>query len=212
MARPLSDADLVRDQLLEHLEALVRRNGAVSLTLAELAASAGMSTANIYRYFENKQALLEAAAERWFAPKIRIMEQVVESDLPARQKLYEFFARRFVMMRENYRAEPALFVAYLDLGDEHVDLVRGYIDLGDHYLAMIIAEAMHEGSFAGLNVDRTVSLINLAMQPFCNPRMMVDLIHSVSEEKLGQLVDALIDGLAAVPAKAESRHGLLRAV
>ncbi len=86
-------------------------------------------------------------------------------------------------------------MSYLDLGDQHEDIVRGFIDLGDHYLAMIVSQAMDEGHFAGLTIDRTVSLINLMLVPFIDPRHIITLMHSVSEEKLHQIVDAMLLGL-----------------
>jgi TetR/AcrR family transcriptional regulator, repressor of the ameABC operon len=199
MARPNTDIAAVRSMLLDRFEGLIQQQGAASVTLSELANAAGMSPGNIYRFFANKEALYEAVAERWFAPKIRIMEEVVASDLPAREKLYQFFARRFVLMRDNYRADPGLFVSYLELGHEHDDTVRGYIDLGDHYLAMIVAEAIGDGHFAGLSIDAAVSLINLMVLPFINPELMVSLSHSVSEDKLRTVVATILGGLKAEP-------------
>jgi TetR/AcrR family transcriptional regulator, repressor of the ameABC operon len=206
MPRPQTDIEAGREQLLEVVEHMVRKRGAVSLTLADLAAEAGMSAANIYRFFANKEALFEAVAERWFAPKIRIMEEVVASDLPAREKLFQFFARRLRLMMANYNEDPALFASYMALGHEHEEIIRGYVDLGDHYLAMIVADAMDEGFFNGLTIDRTVSLINLMVMCFINPEMMMDLQHSVSEEKLGQIIDAMLAGLKGAEAVAPEKR------
>lgn len=195
MARPLTDIDAGREALLDHVEALIQQRGGVSVTLAELATVSNMSPSNLYRFFESKEALYEAVAERWFAPKIRVMEEVVASDLPVRHKLYQFFARRFALMRDNFLADPVLFQSYLDLGQEHLDTVRGYIDLADHYQAMIISEAMGEGHFPGLTIDEAVSLVNLMIQPFCNPDLMAQLAHSANEAKLALIIDAILSGL-----------------
>ncbi len=195
MARPTTDVDRVREELLDCIEAIIQQRGGKAVTLAELAAAADMSPANVYRFFENKDALYEAVAERWFAPKVRIMEEVIASDLGARDKLYEFYARRFRLMRENHDADPVLFSSYLELGREHFDVVRGYIDLGDQYLAMIVADAMGEGYFTQLTVDETVSLINLMVHTFCDPEMIGLLHHSLSEPKLAQIIDTIFAGL-----------------
>jgi TetR/AcrR family transcriptional regulator, repressor of the ameABC operon len=208
MARPLTNIDAVREQLLDEVENLIRQRGATTVTLAELAAASGMSTGNLYRFFESKEALYEAVAERWFAPKIAIMEQVVASNLSPRDKLYAFFARRFVLMRDSFDAEPLLFQSYVELGHEHFETVRGYVDLADHYLAMVVAEAIEAGSFPGLKIDQAVSLVNLMIQPFCNPELMVMLRNSVTEAKLEQVIDAILDGLG----KPGARRPGLRAV
>ncbi len=209
MPRPTTDIDAGRHQLLDVVEGIIKQRGAASVTLAELAKAADMSSGNIYRFFENKEALYEAVAERWFAPKIRIMEEVVASALPARHKLYEFFARRFALMQQNWHADPVLFQSYCELGEEHFETVRGYIDLGDHYLAMIVADAIQEGYFPGLSIDQCVSLINLMVQPFCDPKMMVMLSHSVTSEKLALIIASILDGLRGETARvAGTSHGL----
>lgn len=196
MARPNTDIDAVRAQLLDHVEAMIQQRGGSAVTLAELANATNMSPANLYRFFENKEALYEAVAERWFAPKIRIMEEVLASDLPVREKLYQFFARRFVLLCANHDADLPLFKSYLALGREHMEIVRGYIDLGDHYLAMIISEAEGQGYFPGLSIDEAVSLINLMLQPFIDAERIVDLRRSVTEAKLATIIDAIFNGLS----------------
>jgi TetR/AcrR family transcriptional regulator, repressor of the ameABC operon len=195
MARPNTDIEAGREALLDHVEALIQARGAVSVTLAELAAVANMSPANLYRFFENKEALYEAVAERWFVPKIRIMEEVVASEVPVRDKLYQFFARRFALMRDNYDRDPVLFQSYNDLGREHLDIVLGFIDLADHYQAMLVSEAMSEGYFPDLTIDQAVSLINLMIQPFCNPDLIPQLHGRATEAKLALIIDGMLDGL-----------------
>jgi TetR/AcrR family transcriptional regulator, repressor of the ameABC operon len=165
-----------------------------------------MSPANLYRFFENKEALYEAVAERWFVPKIRIMEDVVASDLPVRDKLYLFFARRFVLMRDNYLRDPVLFQSYNDLGREHVDIVLGFVDLADHYQAMLVSEAQSEGYFPNLTIDQAVSLINLMIQPFCNPDLIPRLHSRATEAKLECIIDAILAGLKGQASNVNAMH------
>ncbi|WP_404373046.1 TetR/AcrR family transcriptional regulator [Sphingomonas sp. MMS24-J45] len=197
MARPTTDLEAGREALLDHVEALIAQRGGVSITLAELAAAANMSPANLYRFFENKEALYQAVAERWFAPKVRAMEEVLASDLPIRQKFHAFYARRLAMILADYERDPALFRSYLELGHQHMEIVRGFIDLADHFLAQLIAEAIAEGYFAGFEIDAAVSLVNLMVQTFCDPELVVLLIHSVNEQKLAIVIDTIFDGMRA---------------
>ncbi len=195
MARPQTDIEAGRQELLDICEELVRKRGGVDLSMTELASAAGMSPSNLYRFFESKEALLEAAAGRWFAPKIAIMEEVVAADLPSREKMFQFFARRFTLMRDQYHEDPDMFKSYLELGDQHFEVVRGYVDLGDHYLSLIVAEAMDEGYLPDLSIDDAVSLINQMVQCYCNPEALLYLDHKLSEEKLGMIVDTFFIGL-----------------
>jgi AcrR family transcriptional regulator len=198
MARPQTDIDAVREQLLEIVEDLVRQRGSAEFSMAELAGAAGMSPSNVYRFFENKEALYEAAAERWFAAKTAIMEEVIASNLPIREKLFAFFARRFGVMVEQYQAEPDLFKSYMEIGEQHFELVRGHVDLGDHYLSVIVAEAMEAGYFSGLTIDETVSLVNQMVQPYCSPDAIMRIgLSKLAIEKLERIIDAILIGLSA---------------
>jgi AcrR family transcriptional regulator len=196
MARPQTDIEAGRQQLLDAVDDLIRARGAVDISMNDLAAAVGMSPSNIYRFFESKEALLEAVAESWFAEKIRIMEEVCASDLPLRDKLLTFFTRRFEAMVVQYEAEPELFKSYLELGNLHFEVVRGYVDLGDHYLAVLVAEAMELGYFSGFSIDEAVSLINQMVQVYLNPEAIIYIGTSkLKVEKLTIIIDTILAGL-----------------
>jgi AcrR family transcriptional regulator len=208
MARAQNDIETAQARLVEVACSLIEERGGQALTMQEVAIRAGMSPANVLRYFESKEALLEAIAEFWFRPKVVIMEEVVASDLPPRRKMYEFFARRFVIMRDAYRADPVAHEMYIELGNDHFETVRSYVDLADHYLSMIIGEAMADGFFAGLDIDMTLSLINQMVHPYCNIALMKGMMDRLSEEKLACIIDAMFDGLSAQDRGAKGVTGL----
>lgn len=208
MARPQTDIDAGREQLLDIAEAMIEERGNAGFTVTELAARAGMSAPNLYRYFESREAVIEAVAGRWFAPKVAIMEEVVASDLPPRRKMYEFYAQRFVRIRAMWERDQVLFQTYCELGEEHFELVRGYVDLGDHYLGLIISEAMADGHFAELEIDDAISLINQMTSTYCNITVMALIMPRLSEEKLARIIDAIFDGLSAADRGARAVTGL----
>ena len=208
MARPQTDLDSGRDAILEIMVELIEERGSSAFTMTELAARAGMSTANLYRYFESKEALIEAVAEHWFRPKVEIMEEVVASDLGPRRKMYEFYARRFARMKSEWERDPVVFANYVELGKEHFELVRSYVDLGDHYLAMIIGEAMAEGYFAGLSIDEAISLVNQMTSVYVNIGAMEQIMPKLTTDKLARIIDAMFDGLSAQDRGAKAVSGL----
>lgn len=196
MARPQTDIDAGRAALLEVVEDMVRKRGSVDISMTDLAAAAGMSPSNLYRFFDNKEALLEAVAERFFAEKVRIMVEVTESDLPVQDKMYQYFARRYLAMVDQYEAEPDLLKSYLEIGQQYFEVVRGYVDLGDHYLSLIVAEAMEQGYFEGLSIDETVSLINQMVQCYTNPDALFYVgTAKLRVEKLATIVETIFLGL-----------------
>ena len=196
MARPQTDIEASRLQLLEIVDDLVRERGSADISMTDLAAAAGMSPSNLYRFFDSKEALMGAVAEKWFSEKISIMEDVTASDLCVRDKMFAFFARRFALMVEQYEADPDLLKSYLEIGNQYFEVVRGYVDLGDHYLALIVAEAMEQGYFNGLSIDEAVSLINQMMQCYTNPEAIIYIgTGKLKEAKLARIVDTIFAGL-----------------
>lgn len=208
MARPQTDLEAGRAQLIDLVIELIEERGSTNITVTELAARASMSPANLYRYFESKEALIEAVAGRWFQPKVTIMEEVVASDLPPRRKMYEFFARRFALMRGEWERDPVAFSSYVELGKENFELVRSYIDLADHYLSEIIGEAMADGHFAGLSVDEALSLVNQMTNMYVNIGAMEYVMPKLSTDKLARIIDAVFDGLSAKDRGAKAVKGL----
>ncbi|ESZ86073.1 MAG: hypothetical protein Q27BB25_16155 [Blastomonas sp. CACIA14H2] len=206
MSRPLNDHEAIRIQLMEAAEEMVRTRGAINLSLTEVAAACGMSQSSFYRYFASKEAFFEAIAGRWFEELNQIMEDVVASDLPPREKLFEFFARRVAVKRARFEADPNLFRANMDLGEEHWEVIRGYVDLADHYMAVILGEAMAEGYFPGYDLDHVVSLTNLMLQPFCNPFVMMDMIRTATPDNLRIVINTLFDGLGNAQAIVDAEN------
>jgi AcrR family transcriptional regulator len=208
MARPLTDLDAGREQLIDLVIEIIEERGSAAVTVTELAARAQMSPASLYRYYESKEALIEAVAGRWFQPMVAMMEEVLASDLPPRRKMYEFYARRFVHMRKIWQRDPVAFKTYCELGEEHFEQVRSYVDLGDHYLGTIIGEAMADGHFDGLELDEAISLVNQMTSVYCNIGPMQYLFPKLTEAKLARIVDALFDGLSGQDRGAKGVTGL----
>lgn len=206
MARPHTDHEATTEQLLEAAEQLIRERGPVAPTITEIANACGMSQSNVYRFFPNKEALFEASIERWFQPLNDMMEEVVESDLPPREKLYQFFARRFGEKRRRYEEDQDYFLACMALGEEHKDVVMSYIDLADHYMATILAEAISDGEFPGMTIDGLMSPVNMMLAPYCDPRL-IPRYDSANMENLRIAINTLFNGLNAKCAEAPTSSG-----
>ncbi|WP_379548368.1 hypothetical protein ACFCW2_04155 [Qipengyuania sp. DSG2-2] len=196
-----------RQRLIEDALALVRSEGRV-ITRADLALSGGLSRSKIERHFPEEADLFDCVAEAFYQPQIDLMEQVVASDLSPPRKMYEFFARRYLLNREDFRADPSGYRALCEVGSEEFERVRGYVDLADHYLAMIVAEAQGDGAFPDLTIDQALSLINQMVMCYTMPDLIALLDHRLSEGKLAQIIDTLFAGLAGTDRGAAPVTGL----
>jgi AcrR family transcriptional regulator len=196
-----------REKLAQIAFELVRRRG-VEVTTEMLAAEAGMSRHRLEDIFADEADIFDAVAELWFRPLTAMMEDVLATELPANRKLYEFFARRFVHVRDVYRQDPAFYRLLCDLGSRHFERVRSYIDLADHYLCELIAQAQDEGYFEGLEIDRALTLINQMVACYTVPDILPMIEHRLTEDKLAAIVDTMFVGLSAREGGAMGLKGL----
>ena len=191
-----NEIDELRRRFAREAMALMERKGE-EVSRPRLAAELGIARARIDAVFPEESDLLEAVTAEWFAPKLAVMDEVMASDLPPPRKMYEFFARRFILLRQNFRDDPATFNLYVEMGERYFDYARSYIDLADHYLCELIAEAQADGYLEGLEVDMAMSMINQMVSCYLQPYMIAMIEDKLSEEKLALIVGAIFSGLDA---------------
>ncbi|MXO75670.1 hypothetical protein GRI40_10620 [Altererythrobacter aerius] len=196
-----------RERLVALAMRLIEERGD-TVTRLTLAQAAGLPRARIESAFPDETDLFDAIVENWFSGHVAVMDEVVASDLPPNRKMYEFFARRFNLNRARYRADPAAFKVYCELGAVHFEHVRSYVDLADHYLCEMIAHAQTEGAFEGLAIDEALSLINQMVMPYTMAEMLTYMDDRLSEAKLGRIVDTLFAGLSGADGGARGVRGL----
>ena len=191
-----NEIDELRRRFAREAMALMERKGE-EVSRTRLAAELGIARARIDAVFPEESDLLEAVTAEWFAPKLAVMDEVMASDLPPPRKMYEFFARRFILLRQNFRDDPATFNLYVEMGERYFDYARSYIDLADHYLCELIAEAQADGYLEGLEVDMAMSMINQMVSCYLQPYMIAMIEDKLSEEKLALIIGAIFSGLDA---------------
>ena len=191
-----NEIDELRSRFAREAMALMERTGE-EVTRTRLAAEMKVTRSRVEAVFPEEGDLLEAVTGEWFAPKLAVMDEVMASDLPPRRKMYEFFARRFRLLRQNFHDDPASFNLYVEMGERYFEYARSYIDLADHYLCELIAEAQADGHLEGLQVDTAMSIINQMVNCYLQPYMIAMIGERLSEEKLALIVGAIFDGLDA---------------
>ena len=201
------EIDQMRSRFAREAMALMERTGE-EISRVRLAAELRVARSRIDAVFPEDGDLFDAITAEWFAPYIAIMDEVMASRLPPRRKMYEFFARRFLLLKQNFKDDPAAFRLYIEMGERYFEYAESYIDLGDHYLCEIIAEAQAEGHLKDMDVDFARSVINQIVSTYLQPYSIAMLGDRLSEEKLAHIVDAIFDGLVAKDGGARSTKGL----
>lgn len=185
-----------RNRIASMVLDLVKERG-TEISYAVALTESGLSRSRFEQLFPDYDDLFDAIAAIWLAPHMKVMEEVLDTDLPSNRKMYEFFRRRFVISRDRYRQDPENFTMICEMGAANFERVRSYVDLADHYLCEVIVQAQADGFFAGLEIDETLSLINQMVSNYTIPDSLIYLGEKLTEEKLARIIDTIFIGLSA---------------
>ena len=87
----------------------VRKFGAARTTIVGIAAEAGMSHANVYRYFPSKDSLLDALTDHWLRPLEAGLHEIADAPDPADDKLERIVSAVYRAYRNKVETDPNLF-------------------------------------------------------------------------------------------------------
>jgi len=111
--KPLrADAQRNRDKILDAARAAFRERGA-ACSLDEIAKQAGVGAGTLYRHFPTRDDLIDAVMRNWAERIEADCQAVVDSDLPPRAALTEWF-NRFVENVGIYQGAAAKLMSAMD--------------------------------------------------------------------------------------------------
>lgn len=186
---------LMMGKLLDAFGDLVHEHGYAEVTLAQVAARAGMARNTVYNYVGDKEALLMAFIDRAVEHFVDTVRAELAALPDATARLRHLIGQQ---MRE-FRNEPG---AGSDAGmvdgsmvrpDAHGELMGHFAPLHD-LLGEIIAEGVHEGTFRSQPVDLVVPM---ALAVMGAERIPVGSGQHEPDEAATRVADFLLHALRA---------------
>ncbi len=167
---PPRAGELAADQrILELACDHLRRLGPKGATIVGIAEAAGMSHANVYRYFPSKQALFEAVTAQWLKPLERELRLVVEGQDPAYDKLERALTALQRAYREKRDADPILFRLLCESIEKGHVVARRHRNRVQSEIQAIVEEGIGAGSFRMNDRRRAMSLVFDLAHRFIQP-------------------------------------------
>ena len=147
----------------------VRRFGAARVTVVGVATEAGMTHANVYRYFPSKIALLEELTAAWLRPLEALLREAADGADPAYDKL----ERMLLAVHRAYRAkldtDPALFDLLIDALAKERASARKHRARVQSEMQRVVEEGVASGAFAMADRRRALALVFDASHRFIHP-------------------------------------------
>ena len=191
-------AGSLRARILDHAEKQLREYGYAKSTMADIAASLGMSVGNIYRCFASKQELNEALAERMLVG-IRSIAQEVADDrsLSAEDRLRRMARVFYENNRECFTGDQRVFEIVVVAISECWRPVRIHQVEMDKMIAGVIAEGVAAEAFFVSDPLAAAQCVRQVVANFADPILMTRQAANLPPS-LEQLLDFIIAGLKSL--------------
>ncbi|PPQ39158.1 TetR/AcrR family transcriptional regulator [Rhodoblastus acidophilus] len=156
-------------RILEHACDHLRRFGPKRTTILDIAEAAGMSHANVYRYFPSKLALFDAVTEQWLKALESQLRVIKEGPDPAYDKLERALSAIQKTYRAKLEADPALFDLLCDAIAKNRVVARKHRNKMQGEIQAIVEEGINSGSFRLADRRRAMALVFDLAHRFIQP-------------------------------------------
>lgn len=145
MSKAKIRGDVRRGQIVQAALVIIEKKGVSGLTTANLARKVGMSEANLYRHFKNKDAIF-AEAVKSVGDSISLnLDQAIERGSNSLSKLKDFFLLQIDFINKNRGLPRFMFSEELHVNNELRKAILASINHISARLAMLIAHGQQEG-------------------------------------------------------------------
>lgn len=161
-------AESTRVRLLVAAALEIRQIGPKRMTISGLAGRLGMSHANVYRYFHDKQAIIDAVLNAWLRTLETRLQEIVDGPDPADDKLERFLATLTRAYAETLVQDPALFHLLAEPGECASEPERHRKRI-ETFAERIVEEGNVTRLFSGGDTRRMAVLALDLAHRFCDP-------------------------------------------
>ncbi|MEL6346329.1 MAG: TetR/AcrR family transcriptional regulator [Myxococcota bacterium] len=185
--------DAVRQQILDAAEAVVLRDGHDRLRITAIARQLGMSHANIYRYFENRQALVEAVAAKHLRRSLQVVRDVVEGPGSVAERLEGCFVA-MAQHKLSQVADGSHQVAAMVL-EAAPPLAAQHFQQQHAQIVRLLAEGVADGGLRTLDPDAVAATVIDAATAIYHPGLVARSDPSTLLARARALARLLLQGL-----------------
>jgi len=147
----------------------IRKFGAQRTTIVGIAQEAGMTHANVYRYFPSKQELFEELTAAWLRPLEARLREAADGADPAFDKLERMLLAIHRAYRQKLESDPELFDLLIDaLANERAS-ARKHRSRVQSEVQRVVEDGVSSGAFALADRRRAMALIFDATHRFLHP-------------------------------------------
>jgi AcrR family transcriptional regulator len=195
MKAAVPSADL---RLLGIAAAKLKAQGPKAVTVVGVAEEAGMTHANVYRYFPSKAALVDAVVARWLKDLEAVLAAIADAPDPADDKLERLVQALARAQRELMASDRHLFDVYCSATETARAIVRKHRARRRQLVERVVDEGIATGKFDPRDRDRALAFIGDATHRFTDPlavRLDADMPRDVADARLAAVIRVTLRAL-----------------
>lgn len=178
----------------------LKRLGPRQVTVIGIAEAAGMTHANVYRYFPSKAALIDAVAGQWLRSLEALIADIADAPDPADDKLERLIQASARTHRELLKENRHLFDVYCAATETSRPLVRKHRARMRQLTERVLDEGIATGKFDPRDRERALALITDMSHRFINPltvRLDAEMPQEVLDQRLAAVIRVLFRALSS---------------
>ncbi len=185
----------IRTSIVNAAEARFAEYGYTKTTLNEIAAEAGMSAANLYRFFENKLDIAAAVARRLLARREAALHAALQGEQAAALQLQAYILTALRFDRELEAGAPHLAKMLEKLIEERKELAVAQRKARQELLTRLVQSGIKNGEFAPGDAAQIAQTLRAALILFETPALHRQYPQAEIERLAQQVVTVLLQGL-----------------
>ncbi|MCV6638853.1 TetR/AcrR family transcriptional regulator [Candidatus Albibeggiatoa sp. nov. NOAA] len=192
----LNKTEEIRLNILNCAEERFRHYGYRKTAMSEIAQDMNMSTANLYRYFDNKEDIAAACTERCMDKNLQCLRDVLKMpNITASERLEHFFIEQLRQLHDETHNHTKITEIVEFIATQRQELIFQKIKIIQSLIAEILSEGNRTGEFEVDDVLTTSEAVYACMTVFNVPLFMTVYPLETLEHMARNVVKLLLTGL-----------------
>jgi AcrR family transcriptional regulator len=201
-----SSSDETRERVLVAAEELFRRIGYYKTTVGDIAQALGMSSANIYRFFPSKNAIVEALCGKLLGELLEAATAIADAPGKPSERIFNLLMALHRHHRDDLTNHERVHEMVVVAMDENWAAIHAFIQTCKGLVQKLIVEGQAAGEFGPGDPAQLAELAFGACASVLYPMMIA---KCAAEGRSVEEIDMLAQGLVGFTLRALSSHQLL---
>ncbi|MCG8325714.1 MAG: TetR/AcrR family transcriptional regulator [Thiotrichales bacterium] len=194
--KAIQDDQAIRNRIMAAALARLRHYGYNKTTMAEIATDCDMSTANLYRYFQNKQEIASCCAADCINDRVqRVIAASNDATMTAGERLRAFVRVMLQTCHHTYSQDARMHELVLFITSEHPEIINDKIRRLQEQIIHILNAGRESGDFSFSDTETTARAVYSSIAVFDIPLLMNFYPLDVFQQRADEVVDLILSAL-----------------